>query len=450
MGDQELRELERAWRETQSPEDKARWFLAKARATGLAPEVLETREALAERGLDWARTRWAELKQTPAFGGYGSQDAALAGVLREAFGPLAPSLDEVVHAYPRGGLLLRAEAYARSLERLCSEWVTPTGPAAAAERARVWAELARTVAESSSAEDAWYPLAGDLVGRWCELVGEPCPSLAHDLGEACFESWVLKEDQPARFGNSVALALARDRFEARYGELPEQGYPPYEWVARVPDSQAYEALIPHLLTTLAMDWSRPPAELEPALAACVSGELRETGALERHQVSVDGPAHGSEPEREARFLAGLELVREIAADPDPLGFGDLAAIQEKVLGGEAPCRTTPALAKEGREVYASFGFLEQLLELKVAADLADEVHPAARAARLYLDLIYTHPFEDGNARAARLALELVLRRAGLPTPELQPLERFPKPAGDSEAYWGFVGAIAAGVAQALA
>ncbi len=449
MGDQELRELERAWRETQSPEDKTRWLQAQARATGLAPEVLETRQALAERGLAWAQARWDELMRPPGFEAYGSQNAALEAVIREAFGPLAPSLNEVMQASDE--ILVHAEGYTRSLERLCSEWVTPAGPAAASERARVWAELARTVAKSSSAEDAWYPLAGDLVERWCELVGEPCPSLASDLSEACFESWVFSDGQATRFGNSVALVLARDRFEARYGDLPEHGYPPSEWVAHVPEGEgAFEALIPHLLATLELDWSQPPSELESVLAGCVSRELLETGAQERHQVTVNGPAHGSEPAREARFLAGLECARQIASHPGPLGWDDLVEVQHHVLGGEASCRTTPALAKGGSEVYASFGFLEELLELKFSADFADEVHPVARAARLYLDLIYTHPFADGNARAARLGLELVLRRAGLPTPELQPLERFSKPAGDPQAYWGFVAAIAAGVAQALA
>ena len=37
-----------------------------------------------------------------------------------------------------------------------------------------------------------------------------------------------------------------------------------------------------------------------------------------------------------------------------------------------------------------------------------------------------HPFEDGNARAARIWLELMLRRARLPTPALSPLIKWPK------------------------
>ncbi|MFC9329552.1 Fic family protein [Kitasatospora sp. NPDC057015] len=38
---------------------------------------------------------------------------------------------------------------------------------------------------------------------------------------------------------------------------------------------------------------------------------------------------------------------------------------------------------------------------------------AARAARTYLDVCFFHPFDDGNARAALLALLFVLARAGV-------------------------------------
>ena len=59
-----------------------------------------------------------------------------------------------------------------------------------------------------------------------------------------------------------------------------------------------------------------------------------------------------------------------------------------------------------------------------------------QGVRAYLDVIYTHPFADGNARAARLWLEYFLRRAGLPSPPLRPLVLRPKPAGDVDSAWG--------------
>ncbi|MBT3224430.1 MAG: hypothetical protein HN348_35630, partial [Proteobacteria bacterium] len=45
-----------------------------------------------------------------------------------------------------------------------------------------------------------------------------------------------------------------------------------------------------------------------------------------------------------------------------------------------------------------------------ANDLSQPV--ALRAARIYLDICFFHPFVDGNARAARLALDHVLWREG--------------------------------------
>ncbi|MGW0536586.1 Fic family protein [Streptomyces sp. NPDC003032] len=46
----------------------------------------------------------------------------------------------------------------------------------------------------------------------------------------------------------------------------------------------------------------------------------------------------------------------------------------------------------------------------------------SRAARAYLDVLLFHPFEDGNARAAMLALAFVLGRDGLSLDRVHPLQ----------------------------
>ncbi|MDP9795086.1 hypothetical protein J2S43_003598 [Catenuloplanes nepalensis] len=52
---------------------------------------------------------------------------------------------------------------------------------------------------------------------------------------------------------------------------------------------------------------------------------------------------------------------------------------------------------------------------RFASCLAEATDPgvplASRAARVYLDTAFVHPFPDGNARAAMLCLYFVLRRA---------------------------------------
>src|SRR5262249_24963643 len=52
------------------------------------------------------------------------------------------------------------------------------------------------------------------------------------------------------------------------------------------------------------------------------------------------------------------------------------------------------------------------------------------AALVYLDVCFFHPFEDGNARAARLALDYVLTRAGLALHVAEPVFAIPRWADD--------------------
>ncbi|MFI5800643.1 Fic family protein [Streptomyces sp. NPDC051677] len=47
---------------------------------------------------------------------------------------------------------------------------------------------------------------------------------------------------------------------------------------------------------------------------------------------------------------------------------------------------------------------------------------AGRAARVYLDVAFFHPFTDGNARAALLTLVHVLAREDVVLPEVWPLQ----------------------------
>ena len=63
------------------------------------------------------------------------------------------------------------------------------------------------------------------------------------------------------------------------------------------------------------------------------------------------------------------------------------------------------------------------------------VPPQLRAARVYLDLCFFHPFDDGNARAARLALDHVLTGAGLALHVAEPLFIFSCRADNPSVFW---------------
>lgn len=116
---------------------------------------------------------------------------------------------------------------------------------------------------------------------------------------------------------------------------------------------------------------------------------------------------GRDAERAERLQNALLQVGE----PTELTFERLAAWQAVVLGRYAVgFRTGAAYAKNGRKRYA----LEPDTRQRFQACLADATDPRlplpSRAARVYLDVAFVHPFPDGNARAAMLCLAHVLRR----------------------------------------
>ena len=56
---------------------------------------------------------------------------------------------------------------------------------------------------------------------------------------------------------------------------------------------------------------------------------------------------------------------------------------------------------------------------------------------MYLDVCFFHPFADGNARAARLALDHVLTSAGLGLHTAEPVFLLPRRADDPGVGWSF-------------
>ncbi|WP_067831732.1 Fic family protein [Actinomadura kijaniata] len=144
------------------------------------------------------------------------------------------------------------------------------------------------------------------------------------------------------------------------------------------------------------------------------------------------------PERAARLLTALEHARRAADEGRDLDFALLAGWQRHVLGvDEAPFRTAPAFAKRGRERYGIAPGLRERFD----SHLAEDAPPLPRAARAYLDVCFFHPFADGNARAALLALLFHLHRAGIVLDTLGPLPVLARPAGDPDGPAELVGLL---------
>jgi len=116
-------------------------------------------------------------------------------------------------------------------------------------------------------------------------------------------------------------------------------------------------------------------------------------------------------------------LRRARADlAGPLTYGRLAGWQAEVLGVRAVgFRTGPAYAKGGRDRYGLHPDTPDRFR-RCLAEADDRRMPVtARAARVYLDIAFFHPFPDGNGRAALLALDFVLRRYGIALDLVAPL-----------------------------
>ncbi|WP_042429713.1 Fic family protein [Streptacidiphilus anmyonensis] len=165
----------------------------------------------------------------------------------------------------------------------------------------------------------------------------------------------------------------------------------------------------------AVDWDAAPpddAAGRPLVAA-------RDGAAEDIR-AFDGAL---DPERARGLLTALESVRADAARGAALDFELLRGWQRHVLGTTTPepppFRTRPAFAKDGRERYGVDAGTRDRLDACLAESARDPAAPrrplplTARAARAYLDVCFFHPFDDGNARSAFLALVFVLAREGV-------------------------------------
>ncbi|MFF5314609.1 Fic family protein [Streptomyces massasporeus] len=125
-----------------------------------------------------------------------------------------------------------------------------------------------------------------------------------------------------------------------------------------------------------------------------------------------------DPARADGLLTALELLRDDAGRDARLDFELLRRWQRHVLGTSQlpPPRSRPAFAKSGRERYGIAPDLRARLDACLTESAYDAARPlplTARAARAYLDVCFFHPFDDGNARSAFLALIFVLAREGI-------------------------------------
>nr|WTB35574.1 Fic family protein [Streptomyces sp. NBC_00830] len=156
-----------------------------------------------------------------------------------------------------------------------------------------------------------------------------------------------------------------------------------------------------------------------------SGEppVAEPPALDGFRDFFTATRGGRDAEGTARVLSALDRALADAEPGAQLTFALMANWQRTVLHRDAVAfRTMPAFAKGGRERYGLAPDTHARFEHCLAESTRPDLPLPSRAARTYLDVLFFHPFEDGNARAAMLALAFVLAREGVSLDQAHPLQ----------------------------
>ena len=163
------------------------------------------------------------------------------------------------------------------------------------------------------------------------------------------------------------------------------------------------------------------------------------GVRDGHRHFLDNIVRPRDLTRATRLHAALDRVRADAQSGAALTFDRLSQWHKIAVDAtSSEFRRTIAFAKKGQEKYG----IDDRTEDKFAACLSEasssEGSLSARATRAYLDVIFFHPFRDGNARMAALTLDFVLARGGVILDQVGPLFLVSRRADDAAGLAAFV------------
>ncbi len=262
--------------------------------------------------------------------------------------------------------------------------------------------LTAWVVARSEASDAWYQtlttvLVWYLQAWSLDSAGSRAEILRVVSGR--FASWTEPDDTTTRAaGAELGVAVQRQLERPR------------------PDATL--AWINARQTAFNADLERYRAPLEP---------------VDGHRRFIEGVERRRDPERAERMLSALAMSRQTATRARSLNWPRLAAWNACLLGlRRSPYREGPGIAKGGRERYSGG---QETFRAYLAEANHDHIPWFVRAARVYLDICFFHPFEDGNARTARLALDYVMTRAGLRLGVAEPVFVIARAADDTRGPW---------------
>ena len=175
------------------------------------------------------------------------------------------------------------------------------------------------------------------------------------------------------------------------------------------------------------DWLRERVKLKMSLQS--PEPALECG--DPHLDFIEAVDASRSPGRAAKMKYALARCREDAWAP--LEFRHLEEWREYILGHQVRkgFRQHDAYGKQSRERYP----LEDKTKatfLSLLAEANTEEPIELRACRAYLDVLFFHPFDDGNSRLARLVFDFVLTRDGYTLQKVDPVFMFSKSAKDGE------------------
>ncbi len=141
--------------------------------------------------------------------------------------------------------------------------------------------------------------------------------------------------------------------------------------------------------------------------------------------------------RAERLLRALFFFRALASSGKPISLFIIQQGSHFVFGEFQNFRSEDAFAKNGDEIYKFYPLFEEDLRKKIERDNHEISCPIARSVCLYFDICFFHPFPDGNARVARLALDYVLFQNNLAPKSVIPLFSVSRTAGFSKGYLSY-------------
>jgi hypothetical protein len=306
---------------------------------------------------------------------------------------------------------LRTDPTSRSVERVISailEWreflhelagelrrireeTKELGLAQSVERAA--GVLLAIIIHRTAVSDAWYGTFIQVLNWYLEATGVPqsrIDTVLTKIVSGRFDSWTAPDDDTA---NATCADIGRAVANCK-ASYPEQINGTATWVAI--RAKAFRLV------------EYPPERTQ------VEDDSHQRYINQRDALRA--------PQRAKQMSLALAQCRAAAQRGNDLTFKQLAAWQATALQQpNIAFRRADAFAKDGHERYpfASNTRAHFTRLLAEANDMTTRV--CIRAARVYLDICFFHPFEDGNGRAARLALEYVLAREGLALHAAEPI-----------------------------